>query len=345
MQRSSNTLRRLALATLLLTWVFVAGCGGSPSKPSTSTPNGPVATAAATAQSQAHAKGIYQFTGEKNPENAALPFLSGASLNFYWADLEPSKGQFNWNLIDTDMSNWTSHGKRVILRITTAGNNMNTPNSAKRTPQWVFDEGVPSVALPSGSVYPQYWNATWQSELRGFVQAFAARYDGNPNITYINVTTGNDGETIPIKDKNTAATPLIQSIGYTDALWFTTIQQIIGIYTSSFHKTALALQVDKTFIGKTPGYDEAKVLNYAASVGLWLQNDGLSRSTTLGPVWTQHPLAAEQGHSAASNGYPLSDDLQQAMSLNASYILVFASDINDAANQSALQSAAAHLGP
>lgn len=331
----------LILPILLMLALLVTGCNSSKSS-TTQAPTITTTMPATVVPLPTQNKGIYQFTGEKSTQNASLSFLAGASLNFYWSDLEPTKGQFNWSLVDQQMSVWTSHGKHVILRVSTAGNNMGG-SSAQRTPQWVFDEGVPHVTLPSGAVYPQYWSATWLKELDGFLSAFAARYDGNPAITYIDVAVGNDGETIPIKDKLPVALPMMQSIGYTDQLWFSTIQKIIGLYTAHFHKTPLALQPDKTFIGRTPNYGESLVLQYAVQAGLWLQNDSLARGTVLNSIWTQHPLAVEQGHPAKQNGYPLQYDLQQAVNLHASYVLIFASDINDPANQSALAAAAAQL--
>lgn len=338
--RHHLTRRGSLFLTGLIVAILFAGCG-SPSQVSV-----PTATSGAIGTSSVplgNPKGIYQFTGEKNPGNAGLSYLAGASLNFYWSDIEPAKGQFNWSLVDGDMQPWVSRGKHVILRVSTAGNPMGG-SSNQRTPEWVFAEGVPHVALSSGAVYPQYWNATWQHELAGFVQAFAARYDGNPAITYIDVAVGNDGETIPIKDVTSDALPLMQSIGYSDALWFSTIQRIVGIYKSAFHRTPLALQPDKTFIGGTPGYTEEIVLSWAVSQGLWLQNDSLRDGLTLSGPWTQTTLAVEQISPAKGRGVDLSSDLAQAVNLHASFVLIFASDINRPVNQSALQSAASQFG-
>lgn len=350
MRHQNRVIRRVVCVVPLLVVLFVSACGGSSSTSTSSTPSTnivtgtpPPQTPAPSGTQQASYKGVYQFIGQKNSANAALPYLAGAALNFYWSDIEPAKGQFNWSVIDTAMAPWTSHGKHVILRITAAGNNNGDASSAQRTPQWVFDEGVPSVKLSSGAVYPQYWNATWLKEFGGFIQALAAHYDGNPAITYVNIATGNDGETIPIKVKNPQAMSLIQGMGYTDELWFNTIQRIAGLYTASFHKTPLAMQIDRTFIGGTAGYNEGKVISFANSLGIWLQCDSLNQNTSLGPPWTQRPLAVEQGQSASQSGYPLSVDLQQGLSLHASFILIFVGDINNAANQGALQSAATQI--
>lgn len=339
--------RRWSVALLfLLVAALIAGCSSGSSQGS-GTPTPPVTGSVPPGQvpgggSLGSAKGIYQFTGQKNPANASLPYLAGASLNFYWSDIEPAKGQFNWGLIDGDMQPWVSHGKHVILRISTAGNNMGG-SSAQRTPQWVFDEGVPHVTLSSGAVYPQYWNATWQAEFTAFIQAFAARYDGNAAITYIDAAVGNDGETIPIKDTSPEALPLMQGIGYTDALWYSTIQRIVGIYKAAFHHTPLALQPDRTFIGGTPGYSESMVLSWAVGQGLWLQNDGLNPSTSLSGPWTQTTLAVEQVSPASQRGVSITDDLTAAMNQHASFVLIFASDINKTGNQSALRSAAPQI--
>ena len=51
-----------------------------------------------------HFKGLYQFTASNTSENAASPYLAGTYLGFYWSQLEPQKGQYNWSVIDQSMA-------------------------------------------------------------------------------------------------------------------------------------------------------------------------------------------------------------------------------------------------
>src|SRR5215469_15444447 len=133
-------------------------------------------------------KGLYQFTANGTSENSGSPYLAGTYLGFYWSQLEPHQGQYDWSIIDQSMAPWTSHGKKVILRVSTAGyTHWYPPFSGNGTPGWVYDLGVPSVTEIDGSVLPQYWNAIFLKNLDDFVHALAQRYDGNPGIAFIQI--------------------------------------------------------------------------------------------------------------------------------------------------------------
>src|SRR5579883_3181256 len=103
-------------------------------------------------------KGIIEFSGGNTSTDATNASLVGTNLIYYWSQLEPQKGQYQWSVIDNAMKPWTSAGKKVVIRITTAGwAKWSPPYSKQGTPQWVFDEGVPHVTELDGAIYPQYW--------------------------------------------------------------------------------------------------------------------------------------------------------------------------------------------
>jgi len=310
----------------------------------TNSPHQPLATA--TQGKHPNFRGIYQFKGGDDPANASNPYLAGANITFYWSQLEPTKGQYNWTLLDQAMKPWIDNGKKIILRISTSGwAHWTPPYSGHGTPQWVYDAGVPSVTEIDGAVFPQYWHPYYLQSLTDFVHALARRYDGNDNIVYVQIGVGVGGETKV--DTEGSANPdllqLWQNIGYTDQVWWNTVQDIITIYKSSFHITPLAVMPDATFIGKTPGYRESLVLNYAVQHGIWLQDNGLVTNRTLPSVWMSVPHAAEQLAPTNKTGDTLQSELARALSLGASYILVFTTDINNPANRATLQWASAHI--
>lgn len=348
-----------ALLALLTVMLLLAGCGGhrtgkggqtaTPVVSGTGTPGGSGGANCANApKPTGHGplKGIYQFTGAPQVNN---PALNGGVVIRYWADIEPAEGQYNWSSLDAAIAQWTSVCKKVIVRIPFASSNDPTGSP---TPQWVYDAGVPKVVTGNGTVYPVYWNSTFLAKLKNFITAFGARYDGNPNILYVNAATGNDGETIvegkaPGGQQNgDTKLQAWQAAGYSDALWFSTIQQIWGFYTSAFHHTPLAVQVDETFIGGTPGYNTAKALSAATSARLWLQNDGEYPGHRPGEAqWFQTTLILEPGQNSKQQGQTLAANLQNMVSLGATYALVFGSDLSDPANQQALATYAAQVSP
>jgi hypothetical protein len=288
-------------------------------------------------------RGIFVFNGNNTSTFSDNPSISGTYLGYYWSQLEPQQGQYNWSLIDHDMQPWVANGKSVLLRVSTAGwTSWQPPHSKSGTPQWVYDQGVSSVTETDGSVIPQYWNPTFLQNLSNFVQALASRYDGNPHISAVEIGVGVGGETKPDTHNNgQARMRQWQAIGYTNAAWWSTVQRIITMYTSSFHQTPLVVMPDATFIGKEKGYSESMVLNYAVTHNLWLQDNGLVANRTLPAQWKQVPTIAEQRQETSQSGDTLQQDMQAALNDNAAIILVFSSDLSKSSNQPVLQQTAA----
>jgi hypothetical protein len=288
-------------------------------------------------------QGIYVFNGNNASTFSDNPVVAGTYLGYYWAQLEPQNGQYNWNLIDNDMKPWVNNGKHVILRVSVAGwTNWQPPASGQGTPQWVYNLGVASVTEADGAIKPQYWNPVFLQNLSNFVQAFANRYDSNTNVSAVEIGVGDGGETKP--DTYFKSNPKIlqawEGIGYTDQVWWSTVQRIIDIYRTAFHQMPLAVMPDATFIGNTPGYNEQLVLNYAVAHNLWLQDNGLVANRTLPAQWKRVPVVAEQRNATDLSGDTMQQDVQAALQNNAVILMVFASDIAKSANQLALQQAA-----
>lgn len=290
-------------------------------------------------------RGIFAFNTGNAATFAANPSVAGTCLMRYWAEVNPTQGQYNWDLMDADMKPWIDAGKQVIWRISTSGwkNWQPAQHSQQGTPQWVLDLGVPHVTDDDGSVKPQYWNKTFLDNLQTFVQAFAARYDGNTNILAIEIGVGDGGETKPDTSKVSDALSKWKTIGYTDTLWWGAIQGIIQMYVESFTKTPLILMPDASFLGGTNSYNEQLVTSYAAKYGVWLQWNGLVSGASLPGSFAglKTPVVCEQLNAAGQNKRSLASDLQTAINLGAIAALVFTSDLQDPVNQSTLAKYAA----
>ena len=284
--------------------------------------------------------GIYQFAAHNSAVNADKAYLQGTYLGYYWSQLEPQQGQYNWNVIDQDMKPWVANNKKIILRVATSGWMRWDPiaGSGNATPQWVYASGVRSMTEMDQSVHPEYWNPKYLAAYQDFVTALAQRYDGNPAIAVIDIGVGDGGETkVDTRRDNPQLVQLWQDIGYSDPTWWDTIQKIIAIYTSNFHSTPLVILPDSSFIDKTSGYGESIVVDYSVNHGLWLQDDGLATGRTLQAPWFSVPRIEEQLVSTAQSGDSLQDDLQAALNLKASCALIYVDDINAPANASILQ--------
>jgi hypothetical protein len=341
----ANNRKIIAIACIVIAVLIVVGAGAILflNKTPSGTTVSPTPTTTTTTSQNTGFKGVYVFNGNNTSTFSDNPNIAGTYLGYYWSQLEPQQGQYNWSLIDNDMKPWVANGKSVILRVSTSGQyKWQPPNSGNGTPQWVYDQGVSSVTETDHSVIPQYWNPTFQQDLKSFVQAFASRYDGNAHISTVEIGVGMGGETKPDTLNNgKSRMTQWQAIGYTNAVWWNTIQQIITTYTSSFHKTPLALMPDASFIGKEKGYSENMVLDFAISHNLWLQDNGLVANRTLPDQWKKVPVIAEQRQQTDLSGDTMQQDVQAAIQNNAVILMVFSSDISKSENQPALKQAAA----
>jgi hypothetical protein len=119
-----------------------------------------------------------------------FPGLSTVYLRVPWAFLEPEEGRFNWALLDTPAQRWISKGKRVAFRITCSEN-----WTRFATPEWVKNAGAKGFFYEfgkgrseSGGCWdPDFGDPIFLAKFDRFLAAMAARYDGNPNVAFVDI--------------------------------------------------------------------------------------------------------------------------------------------------------------
>ena len=133
--------------------------------------------------------------GINTPENDTLDWFPGCStvyMRVLWNDIEPEEGEYRWDLFDTAAQNWIAKGKKVAFRIICCNQTENA------TPQFVRDAGAKGFwfeyankALPGGKMPPRwgpaYDDPVFLEKLENFVKAFARRYDGDPNVAFVDI--------------------------------------------------------------------------------------------------------------------------------------------------------------
>jgi hypothetical protein len=321
----------------------------SASKPTSTTPTAarsivaPLTTTTTTKSVTTPAfRGVFEFAGNNSSADATNPDLAGVVLVYYWSQIEPEKGSFDWTLIDDDMAPWIAAGKKVIIRISTSGvAAWDPPYSASGTPQWVFDDGTRAIS-DNGETIPVYWDQPYLTDYDSFVHSFAQQFDGNPNIAFIEAGIGMGGETLPETNASAAGIAAWQSDGYTDSLWLSTVEAIASFFEGSFHKTAIFPLVDMTFFdGSISEYNA--LLSWFKAIPNWgLQYDGLTSTQQLGPAWSGRPIALEQRNPTRTSGDCLCADISNGLdNLHGNYLLIYQSDIDDPANEGYLNQAAA----
>lgn len=302
---------------------------------------------------------VFKFGDTANTTTGSAPgdtnsqYLMGTNLLLYWSNIEQSKGNRNWSVVENFITPWSSHNKKVILRVATAAHaGWAPPYSGQATPSWVYSEGVSKVTEADGSVYPQYWNSTFLNEWQAFITAMAAKYDGDPRIAYIQIGAGDGGEANP--DTNTGFTlAKWQAIGYTDPVWRDTTFKIISFYTSAFKKTPLCWMGDKTYVGNSGApYNEGNMILWCTGQSnglgtspfnpagklprLWIQNNGIGTNSVPDPKWLLSTIGCEQLKKTAQTGDTLDQDMLAMQKYGATFALIFHGDIENSANGSTL---------
>ncbi|MDO4586363.1 MAG: DUF4832 domain-containing protein [Planctomycetia bacterium] len=131
--------------------------------------------------------------GSKLEPSDSLEWFEGCStvyLRLPWAYLEPEEGVFNWAILDTPAQRWIEKGKKVAFRFTTSESWLDYA-----TPQWVEKAGAKMIRYnfgkgpdPDGKLHdPIYDDPVFLEKLSHFLEAAGKRYNGNPNVAFIDV--------------------------------------------------------------------------------------------------------------------------------------------------------------
>ncbi|MCL2774890.1 MAG: beta-galactosidase [Oscillospiraceae bacterium] len=138
---------------------------------------------------------LYGDPSNQTPETLALS--STGYMRFSWSDLNPEEGVYNWSIIDNAIENWKNCGKQFAFGVMS----VNTSGAPKQIPDWIFDKGM-QYTMGKGessddlSFYIPVWNdPVYIEECAKFAEALAEKYDGNPDIAFIDIRNfGNWGE-------------------------------------------------------------------------------------------------------------------------------------------------------
>lgn len=193
-----------------------------------------------------------------------FPGLSSVYLRVPWSFLEPEEGQYDWSLLDTPAQRWIDTGKQIALRISCSESWMRFA-----TPEWVKKAGAkgydftPGKGACADGVYwePDYGDPVFLEKLDGFLRVLAARYDGNPNVAFIDIGSygvWGEGHTFASTRRE-----------YDDSVK----QKHIDLYRNRFRRTLLALNDD--FVGPGVRSDRAPLTDYALAHGITLRDDSI----------------------------------------------------------------------
>jgi hypothetical protein len=153
-----------------------------------------------------------------------------------WHMLQPkSENEYDWSAIDVPLEACKKHGLKMTFGIM----NANSVNPGLDVPQWVYDAGAKYVEKRIHNYLKDVWyerkrfpiwdDPVFLEKLDNFVAALAARYNGDPDIEYIeNRAYGNWGEWHQID---------IDTTPPSDA----TLRRIVDMYADRFTRTRLII--------------------------------------------------------------------------------------------------------
>ncbi|NOH02969.1 MAG: DUF4832 domain-containing protein [Chloroflexi bacterium] len=102
-------------------------------------------------------------------------------IDIPWKRLNPAEGVYDWALLDEQLARAVADGKQYSFRVFTMSGE---GYGGHQIPAWVLERGA--VLLPSGE--PDYSNCVYQEEWGKFVNALIERYDGNPDIAFLDIS-------------------------------------------------------------------------------------------------------------------------------------------------------------
>ena len=223
-----------------------------------------------------------------------FPGLSCVYLRVPWALLEPEEGRFNWSLLDTPAQRWIDKGKQIALRISSTESWMRWA-----TPEWVRNAGALGYNFTVGKGVdedgpfwePNYKDPVFLEKLDHFLAAMAGRYDGNPNVAFIDIGSfGVWGEGHTWASSKLPFDLEVRKIH-------------VDLYRKHFKKTLLAISDD--FAGPSEPGRHFPITDYALSKGVTLRDDSICvqapprswfHAEMAQAFWPKRPVILEHEH-------------------------------------------------
>lgn len=241
--------------------------------------------------------------GSKLEASDALAWFPGCStvyLRVPWSYVEPEEGVFNWAILDTPAQRWIARGGKVAFRITCSESWLRYA-----TPEWVKQAGAKGVfwnygkgVSETGAFWdPDFVDPVFLAKLENFLKVMSARYDGNPNIAFIDVGSyGLWGE------GHTGASSRVPQERMDEE-----VKRHIDLYVKCFPRTLLCISDDVS--GPSNRTGNYPLLDYARSKGVTLRDDSILvqpppnswyHADQAARYWPTLPVILEHEHYGAS---------------------------------------------
>ncbi len=214
--------------------------------------------------------GIETYAIKSDAVFASFPGMDHLYLRLAWSYLEPKEGQYDWHRIDEVVNKYVPLGYKISFRISSKETGtfpgsvgIQVNNIQYATPFWVAEAGAKgSFAENDGikSWVPKWNDSIYLAKLDQFNKAFAARYDGKPWVSYIDIgSIGEWGE--GHTHFSTRIPPTVEDV-----------KANIDVYVKNYKHSQLVVTDDLLYYGK-PAADVDTLYRYAVSKGITLRDD------------------------------------------------------------------------
>lgn len=246
--RWEKSLSRLLMLSLLLTLTGVGSCGESEEdEMSSNDPSLESILDSKRVLENPHKGWFHHYYDDNHVrypigEDANIDNFPGFDHMYFripWSALETADDVYNWDVIDDVVNKWYPKGIKIGVQVT-CKETYNIDGAAVAVPQWLIDAGASGemLSMPDWNASfwePDYSDPIFLEKLEEFHQAFAARYDGKPYMTYIDIGSyGSWGE-----GHNW---PVSQTVWPKE-----TIFKHLDIYLNAYQETQLTLSDDWVF--------------------------------------------------------------------------------------------------
>ena len=119
------------------------------------------------------------------PTKPDFPSASIAYLRWFWHQIEPARGKYRWDIIDSALEEARRHGQRLMVRIMPYDQKDPLPewyrNSGRRANKDSDEDGKIWSPDSDDRFYVQSWTA--------LIQQLGRRYDGHPFLDTVDIST------------------------------------------------------------------------------------------------------------------------------------------------------------
>lgn len=126
-------------------------------------------------------QGYGETLGETDYPNTGFEYE-----RFYWRDLEPVEGQYNFALVDDAFKYAAAH--RPAMNVGLRFMALAEPESGPQIPDWLIKKGVKGTWTPDHKTFaPDLDDPLFIAYSQRLLNAFGKRYDGNQNLAFVDI--------------------------------------------------------------------------------------------------------------------------------------------------------------